>query len=327
MELFMSSKILISECIQRWGNPASIALMDPDCLVFSQDSLEGIIGYKIQAHHAIVFGDPLCPPEHVDALTQAFHNQFKDSVKNIIYLATTKKFTHEALEHECEAALSIGQEMIIDPTQDPRAQSGDKASTLRRNCKKAVQHEITVHEYTDQDPALEKMMNSLGESWSQHRQGPQVYLQQVSIFSHRECKRFFYAKQNNKIIGVLILTRLDAYQGWVISFAMIDPQASYSTSDYLIVNALETLGKEGCHFLAIGTVPSQSINDIIGLGTLNTWCVRQAYAASLKLFHLTERERYWKKFCPTHESTYLMLAKPQLGLVGAYGIFSALNAL
>lgn len=322
----MSGKLSIADCITRWGNPASIALMDPACQIFNSPNVPGLIGYKYQAKHIIVFGDPLCPAEVRDQMTREFHDHFKDSARNIIYVATTEQFTKESLEQTCEAAINIGQEMVIDPTQDPRNNSGEKASLLRRNCKKALQHEITIHEYREEDSELEKIMNGLGDSWSQHRQGPQVYLQQVNIFSHRECKRFFYAKLKNKVIGVLILTRLDAYQGWVISFAMMDPQAPYCTSDYLIVNVLEILGKEHCHFFAIGTVPIHSIETIYGLGSLTTWCIRKSYSVAMKHFKLTERERYWKKFCPTTESTYLMLAKPKLGFSGTYGIFSALNA-
>jgi hypothetical protein len=46
----------------------------------------------------------------------------------------------------------------------------------------------------------------------------------------------------------------------------------------------------------------------------------------MKIFHLRDRERYWKKFCPTSQSTYLILCKPKLGVSGALGIMSALNA-
>lgn len=322
----MSSTISIADSIKRWGNSASIALMDPACQIFTSETVPGIVGYKLEANHIIVFGDPLCAPEDSDALIHQFHNHFIDSVNNIIYVAVTETFTQNSLGHQCEAAISIGQEMVLDPTKDPRAQTGEKASLLRRNCKQAIKHQITVHEYTEQDPALEKRMNDLGESWSQNRQGPQVYLQEVNIFSHRECKRFFYAKQDERIVGVLILTRLDAYEGWVISFAMVDPDAPYSTSDYLIVNALEILASEHCRYFAIGTVPIPSISNVYGLNPLSTWCVRHAYSAATKMFHLTERERYWKKFCPTTQATYLMLTKPKLGLSGAYGIFSALNA-
>lgn len=322
----MSCTYSIAECITRWGNSASIALMDPACQIFSTDKVPGIIGYKLEAKHVIVFGDPLCAPEHVNTITDAFHDHFQDSVKNIIYVAATEKFTQSSLETHCNAAIGIGREIILDPTRDPRAESGNKASLLRRNCKQAIKHGVSVCEYTEQDPALEQTMNELGEAWSKNRQGLQVYLQDVNIFSHRECKRFFYAKQNNNIIGVLILNRLDAYQGWVISFSLVDRLAPHGTSDLLIVSALEALAKDNCHFFAIGTVPIPSIDSIYGLNPLSTWCVQRAYRCALRMFHLSERERYWKKFCPTSQSTYLILGKPKLGVSGALGLMSALNA-
>lgn len=321
----MNERYTIAQCIARWGNPASIALMDPGCQIFSTPNVPGVIGYRFESNNVIVFGDPLCDPDHLNDLTNAFHAQFKD-VKNIIYMAATERFMQGSLNHHCEAAIGIGQEIILDPTKDPRKETGYRASLLRRNCKGALRNNVQIDEYKDNDNAVEQKIEAVGEAWLNNRQGPQVYLQNVNIFSHREHRRYFYAKHQDKIIGVLILNRLDAYQGWVISFSMVCQGAPNGTSELLIVTALEKLGQENCHYFAIGTVPIASIDDIHGLNPMTSWCIRKSYGMALKMFHLEDRERYWRKFAPISESTYLVLSKPKLGLSGVMGIMSALNA-
>lgn len=322
----MDTSQSISACIARWGNSASIALMDPACQIFSTPVAPGIIGYRLEGKHVIVFGDPLCDQEHVPLLTTAFHQHFEGTAKNIIYVAATEQFTQGSLGSGCGAAIGIGREIILDPTKDPRQETGYRASLLRRNCKQAIKRGTTIHEYTDADSQLEKTMIALGESWSKRRKGPQVYLQNVDIFAHREHKRFFYAERKGKIVGILILNRLDAYAGWVISFSMLGRNAPHGTSELLIVSALEILGKEQCRFFAIGTVPIPRIEDIHGLNFLARFCVRGVYTLALKIFRLGDRERYWKKFAPTSQSTYLLLNKPTLNLRGIMGIMSALHA-
>lgn len=316
----------ISKCIARWGHPASIALMDPACQIFTESKVPGIIGYRLEANHVIVFGDPLCDPADVAQIIKDFHDHFESKVKNIIYIAASEAFTQGSLHSRCGAAIGIGHEIILNPSKDPRQETGYRASLLRRNCKKAIRNEVEIFEYIHENTAIEKAIIALGESWVQHREGPQVYLQNVNIFSHREHKRFFYAKVKETIVGVLILNRLDIHDGWVISFSMVAPDAPDGTSELMIVSSMEILGKEHCEFFAIGTVPLPEITKIQGLHPMADWCVRKSYNIALKVFHLEDRERYWQKFSPQVQSSYLLLSKPKIGVSGVMGIMSALNA-
>lgn len=316
----------ISECIARWGSSSSVALLDPACEIFRSARWPGIIGYKQQSNHIIVFGDPLCEPAHRLDLTKEFHQQFEADARNIIYVATTKAFAEDSLQANCEAAIGIGQEIILDPTHDPRAEKGDRASLLRGKCNQATRHHVTIHEYTDSDPALEKAMEAVGDSWVKGREGPQIYLHHVDIFSHREHKRFFYAECEGNVVGVLILNRMDAHNGWLMSLSLVDRTASKGTSELLIVSCLEILAKEECHYFSIGTVPVPAIRDIQGLGFMKSFFVRSSYRCAKKFFHLGDRESYWTKFHPRSEEIYLVLSKPSLGMGSVLGIMTALNA-
>lgn len=316
----------IPECIARWGNSASVALLDPACKIFSSPAIPGIIGYKHEAKNIIVFGDPLCAPENTTDLMTQFHAEFQDTVKNIIYVAATEKFTQNSLGNLCHAAISIGNEIILDPTKDPRLERGDRASLLRGKCNQAIRNNVLIREYVEGDLQIEKGMIAVGEAWLNGRQGLQIYLHNVDIFAHREHKRFFYAEKDGAVIGVLILTRIGACDGWVISLSMVEKNAPKGTSELLIVSALEILAKEDCHFFAIGTVPTPTVNAIEGLGPIGRLFVRAGYQFATRAFNLTERESYWTKFHPTTQSSYLVLSKPTLGISSALGIMSALNA-
>lgn len=294
-----------SECIARWGHPASIALMDPACQLYSSKRVPGVMGYRLEANHA----------------------HFEPHVENIIYVSASKALTEDALIAHCDAAIGFGEEIILNPTKDPRKETGDRASLLRRNCKQAIRHDVEISEYTHQNPAIERSIAQLGEAWANRRHGPQVYLQHVRIFEHRAFKRFFYAHIEGKIVGVLILNRLDIHDGWVISFSMLAEDAPHGTSEWMIVSALEVLGKENCQFFAIGTVPLPRIDETTGLTPLTDWCVRTSFNMALKLFHLEDRERYWRKFTPQKETSYLLLSKSNLRFKGVFGLMSALNAM
>ncbi len=318
----------VADCITLWGNSASIALLDPACKIFSKPTIPGIIGYRLESNHIIVFGDPLCPPEHIADLTAAFHAEFEKTVKNIIYVAASERFTNWSLQKACKAAISFGHELIIDPSHDPRIGSGEKAALLRRKCNQAARQGVQICEYIAYNAEQEKMIEAIGQSWIKNRKGPQIYLQHVAIFADREHKRYFYAEQNGVIIGVLILNAIGIPKGWVLSFSMVPDTAPKGTSELLLVCAFELLAQQGCSFFSIGSVPSSELNRIEGLGCLTTWFARHAYALSKKIFNFgdEERQRYWKKFRPKKESTYLIFCKPKIGIGSVLSIMRALNA-
>jgi lysylphosphatidylglycerol synthetase-like protein (DUF2156 family) len=321
-----STNYSIADHIALWGNSASIALLDPACKIFTSPHVPGIIGYRLESNNVIVFGDPLCPPEHTQTLIRAFHDAFEDKVANILYIAVSEPFTNWSLEHTCKSAMSIGHEIIIDPSHDPRIGSGEKAAQLRRKCKQATRIGIQAHEYTAYDPAIETMMETLGETWLKNRKGPQIYLQHLHIFIDREHKRYFYAQHHGTIVGVLILNRIDAYKGWVLSFSMVPDGALKGTSEFMILYALDVLRTEGCTFFSIGMIPIASLDRIEGLGYMTTWFARATYGVAKKIFGFGERQqRYWKKFRPKTETMYLMMRKPKIGINGVVGIMRALN--
>lgn len=317
----------VAQWVTRWGNPASLALFDPKCTIFKAPGIEGIIGYRLEGKQLIVFGDPVCTPENLPALVDAFHKQFKSQTNNIIYVAASEKFMEWALQNSCQAAINIGNEIILDPTHDPRNESGTKASLLRGKYNQAVRNKVHVHEYCGNDAATEQAIEAVGSAWINARKGPQIYLHHVHVFAHREHKRWFYAQHEDRIVGVVILNRIDAHHGWVLSFSMTTPDAPKGTSEILIVSVLDTLRKEDCTFFSIGTVPAaHELGRIEGLGRFKTWLARKIYTLAKKFFNLGERHRYWKKFNPIATPTYVVLANPRIGIQEILGITRAFNA-
>lgn len=322
----ITKQYTIADYIARWGNSSSIALFDPACKIFSVPNLEGVIGYRIEASNAIVFGDPLCPAESKHHLITAFNDNFRNKVKNIIYVTTSEQFTNWSLQHHYKAAIGICHEIILNPTVDPRIGTGEKAALLRRKYNQAARCNVVVHEYTGNDPEIEATIERIGKTWIENRQGPQIYLQHVHVFADKEHKRYFYAKQDDVIIGVLILNRIDAHNGWILSFLMTLEQAPKGTSELILVCALHTLGKEGSTHFSIGIVPSFDLERIEGLGVITTWFARRIFSLSKCIFGLNDRHRYWKKFRPQTKPMYLVLDQPKVGIGTVLGIMRALNA-
>jgi len=95
----------ISEYIKNWGGAASISLLDPRCVIFTEPNIQGAIGYNIVENNAVVFGDPVCPAEEKCSLALAFNDFAKKTGKDIIYIAASEEFSSWAMKSVCKSLL------------------------------------------------------------------------------------------------------------------------------------------------------------------------------------------------------------------------------
>ncbi len=325
VELHEDRSIIINY-VQRLGNASSLALLNPACTFFSIPHIDGVIGYRIESQCAVVFGDPLCHPQDIPTLIQEFQNYCESQKYSVIYIVVSEEFTNWILCNSTSCAIGFGDEIIINPLHDQRTQTGQYAHLLRQKYKNAILNGVTVHEYTHHDSALEKTIEDIARGWLHNRRGPQVYLLPIDIFSHRANKRWFYATHNNEVVGILVINRIDAYQGWVLNGSvMLTPQAPKSTSEFLVLSVLEILRNEGCQFFSVGPTPSLELGRIEKLGKITQLMLRMGFKIAQKFFKLSERQRYWKKFKPQKKPTFLVFNGSGIGFSDLYALMGAFN--
>ncbi len=314
----------IVDCVQKWGNATSIALLDPLCAIFSTPNNDGIIGYKIASRCAVVFGDPVCDAKDMPGLIHDFHAFCYLHNKQVIYLAISECFKQWAMQTHCRIAIGFGDEIILNPQRDPCASKGKNASSLRNKYSFSMKQGITVSEYKGGDTDLEQSIEELAQKWLQGRKGLQMCLLHVDMFAHRTNKRWFYAHYKGQIVGVMMLNRLDAQAGWVMNLLVLAHDAPTTTSEFLLMRTLDVLRAEGCSVMTIGPSPGVQLGTIDGLARFTTWLTRKIYAFAKKICKLGNRQRYWKKFHPQMQPLYIV-SSGRLGFGQIFAIMKALN--
>jgi lysylphosphatidylglycerol synthetase-like protein (DUF2156 family) len=288
--------------------------------------MEGFIGYRDTLKCAVSLCDPVCPPENIEQLTNAFHEYCNEHNKTVIYLAASEKFMQLILEHKKNwTALEICQEIIIDPSQDPKARTGSHASLLRNKYNQAIRNGVVVKEYSGFDQELEEKLEQLSAAWLANRKGLQLHYAHNGIFTNRSNKRWFYAEQNGIILGFLVINRIDAHNGWVLNILRITPEAPKFTSEVILLSAFDILRKEGCQFFSTGPSPAPTVGEIKGVGATTEWLVRKSYQVAKKIFKLNDRQRFWKKFEPRLQPTFILFSRSRIGLSEVLGILNTYN--
>lgn len=305
--------------VRRFGNSVSIALLDPGCKIFKTPGVDGMLGFYKVGNCAVVIGDPPCSPTDTPAMVKAFQKK----AKSIVYATVSEQFTRWAMGRVAVALLKIGDELTVNPENDPTV--GPKARKLRNKLSVANRAGVIIQEYLSNDPILEQKMEEVASSWVHSRKGPQVFLANVDIFDQRPGKRWFYAEMEGEIIGVLLLNQLQARQGWLFNLLLAKPDAPAGTTEKLIVAALDTLRSEGCKFATFGVVPSQTLGDIQGFGTIKKWLATTAFKAARHFFSLDGRRDYWEKFQPNYEPSFVLFSRPNVGFRELVAILRAYN--
>lgn len=313
----------IETWIHRWGSSASEAILDSPCHIFRTNDIDGFIGYCVESQCAIIYGDPICAPEEIPRLVEAFHRYCKENNLNMICIIASESFAKWAIQHLSNVMIEIGEEIIFNPRNDPT--EGSKGHKLRHKVNHVLHLGLKVHEYTTNDPKLESAIQEMGDAWRKTRRGPQIYLGNLKFFEKRVGRRWFYVKDGDRILGAALLSKLEARKGWLLKFLIALPKAPAGTSELLMTSVLETLRGENCNFLTYGMVPAEHLGEIIGLGKWSSWLARTVFKMTKWIFKLNQRKMYWKKFHPKTEPTYILFSKQEVGLKEIRAIMKSLK--
>lgn len=304
----------IVELVRRWGGSTTDAVLDPAIQIFEHPGIVGFVGYRLELGCAIVFGDPICAPADRELLAQAFH-RFTDSKRlRVIYIAASRAYAHWAIGNVCGAIIEFGEELVFNPPTDPRKNTGTYGSLVRRKTKQAHREGVAVHEYIPHDAALESAIELVKEQWLLSRRGLQVHLSNAHLFTDRMGKRWFYAKQGDRVIGVIALNHLQARNGWLINHLMVIPEAPNGVHELLMTSALEALEKEGYPFATVGAIAASQLGEIRGLSKFASLIARMAFKIASKAIHLEGLNTFWGKFHPKSEPAYLIFSRKRIGI-------------
>lgn len=292
----------LASVVKRLGNPVSPNLLNLPCSIFQIPEIDGIIGYQQVNDTAIVIGDPICLPKNIETLTQAFHLFCKRENLTIVYLLVSYSFAQWGISNECQTLIQVGEKLIMNPTKFQKRQK------LRWKINQSIQNGVVIKEYKNFDPTLENQMKNTTEIWLKSKNGPQIYLGNLTPNFNDEGRRFFYALQNDKIVGLINISRIDQFNGWVVNSFLALSAAPVGTTEHLFNAVIETLDEEKCHFLCLGAVSGSNLGEMVGLNPFSKCVAHVVFKIVKWFFNLGARKTYFNKYQPHFHPTYFLIS-------------------
>lgn len=316
-----SDQLNVVELVRKWAEVNTDGLLDKQTQVFSVPHIEGFIGYRLELKNAIVFGDPVCAPSDKIALAKEFENYCRARKLLTVYIIVTEEFATLAAEQLSYSAIEFGTKFILDPLKHAISPS----TLLRKKIRQSTRNGVEVSEYKGGDIEIEQALQQVATQWVQARKGIQVYLCEPDLFSNRFGKRWFYAKQGDRIIGFVTLNQLQSHQGWLLNNVMFLKDSPSGISEHLVVSALQALEKEQCNVVLIGPVPAKELGKIMGFAKITTRLIKWAFKAIKKVCHLDGHEIFWDKFQPEFGCSFVLFQKKRFRPSSVVALLRALN--
>lgn len=301
----VNKKLLI-----RYGSAASEAMFDFPCKFFHHPECSGVIAYRDVHHCAIVIGDPICPPSETFLLAKAFEDYCEKQNLNIIYIIISEIFSKWTDLQGYKIKLEVCEELIFDLEADPLQAS----HRIKHRVDKATKHGLTVHEYIPTNLEIENSLKELGTKWQHSIKGPNVFLGHLNFFESYTGKRWFYVKEEKTISSMLMLSKLDAQNGWLLKFLIISPNAFHGTSEFLVCTVWELLKKENYRVLTKGMLPKKALGNIEGLTFFNKAIANFFYQIISWIFKFQKRKEYWLRYNPKERPAFLVFKNSHVGL-------------
>lgn len=297
---FQQTRAQAASVVKRLGHPASTILLDSPCYFFSISEVDGLIGYQLIGNCAVVMGDPVCLPQNIAKLTQAFHLYCHEHNWTIVYLLTSDSFAHWAINNGCHTLIQVGEELHLDPTNFQKKQK------LRWKVNQSIQNGVDVKEYRNSDLVLENQIKMAIHAWVKAKHRSHIYLGTLDPFLNNVNKRIFYALKEEKIVGLLVLSQIDLFQGWVVITFFATPDAPVGVTEHLMSSVFDILAEENCHFLCLGAVSGSKLGEIVGLNTCSRFFAHLLFKMTKWVYHFDTRKTYFNKYHPTFQPTYLL---------------------
>lgn len=322
--------------LRRWGrNVYAFEALEPGLHHWFAPDGDAVVAFARAAGWRVGVGAPICPRERLAEMAAAFSDDARRHGERAVFFGVSDRFLETLPSLATDAVgfdwVQIGMQPSWDPRQWGAIMAG--APELRRRVRRAAKAGITVsearwHDLAEGCPLRLEAERLLGRWQDGHAMPPMRFMVTVDLFTALDERRFFIARQGERLVGLLAGVPIYGRQGWLLDDLLVDRQDAPGTSEALIDLAFATLGAEGVPYASLGLValagrgrgrPSPRSHPIL----------EAAFSASVRwlnsLYSFQGIYSFRDKLQPTAWEPVYMVARSRVHVLTLVGVLSAFS--
>jgi len=237
-------------------HPMAFSTLQPNLEYFDVAGV-GYIAYASYLRMKVVLSDPICHPQHAEAMLDAFVRRFP----NALFAQVTKSVVDILHRKHGYYGTQLGSEAKI-PLSDWNLR-GRKKQIIRTGVNQAKAQGVAIREGPFDERARE-----VSESWIKTRKCKSNeirFLVRPMLMDYQEGTRHFYAYQDDGIVGFIFFDPIYRH-GKVVAYV---PNISRSCTSFkqglwypIMVHAMDVFKAEGIEYVDLGLTPLKLADEL-----------------------------------------------------------------
>src|SRR3989441_3599929 len=272
------------ELVRRYGNQTlSFFALAPENLRYLAPNGEGLVSYRLTGNVAVVLGDPICPPEAIERVTQGFLELCAANDWQVAFYQAHPEHlpSYRALGLHI---FKIGEEALLSP--QAFTLSGSAMANVRTSCRRAEREGVTIQWYDGVPPKeVLEQLESLSSAWLERKAGKHAAEMGFSMgrldglaeaaaradalaetqlagenLAHGALPRLVTgvaSEQTGRRCAFVTFTPIYGSEhdwGWAIDLMRRAPDAPRGVMELLLVRAAECFRERGANVVSLGLV-------------------------------------------------------------------------
>ncbi|MGA7615591.1 MAG: DUF2156 domain-containing protein [Thermoanaerobaculia bacterium] len=241
------------ELLRRYGrNATSFQILEPDFKYWFQND-DTCVGYVDTGSAWVAAGAPVTAEENFATAVEGFVAAAAAEGRRVAFFAAESQLT----ETSGLAHLRIG----VQPCWRPSSwrEKIRRHRSLREQLRRARAKGLTVERLAPErvrDPAARSELDGLLDEWIRSRpMPPMAFLVDLAPFSFPEERRYFVARREGRVEGILVAVPIYQRKGWLFEDLLRRPGSPNGTTESLVAAAFEALAEEGSEHATLGLAP------------------------------------------------------------------------
>lgn len=250
-----SERDLARDLVLRYGwNTMSYQILNPGFARWLAPAAAGVVGYVDTGDAWVVASAPICPPERLAAVAEAFEAAAARHGRRVCYFGAQDRLAETLAARGPAALLLLGAQPAWDPRRWPDIVA--HKSSLRAQIARARNKGAAAAQWPSAQAAGHHALRRCLAEWLTTRGLPPLhFLVEPDTLAMLDDRRVFVAQRGGGAVAYLIATPIPQRDGWLIEQVVRGRAAPNGVAELLIDTAMRALAAGGATYVTLGLAP------------------------------------------------------------------------
>ncbi|MEM8931957.1 MAG: DUF2156 domain-containing protein [Acidobacteriota bacterium] len=250
------------ELIDRWGyNATAYQILNPGIERWFDERRDAVVGYVTFGRYRVVAGSPICAPDRLGEVIEAFEHETHRQGLFTCYFAADDRLAGQLARRGPLDRILLGAQPVWDPTGWPAILA--RKASLRAQLHRARNKGVTVERWEVERARDHPDLHRCLDEWLTTRGLPPLhFLVEPETLGRLWDRRVYVAELDGDAIGFVVASPVPLRRGWLIEQFVRGHDAPNGTTESMLDVAFRDLATGEAEIVTLGLSPLSHRADV-----------------------------------------------------------------